>query len=390
MLKKIVIFALCFIFLLLTACKNEEENFTNNIQRNQEEKEEFYFEDVIKVSKEIHQKQEPVDVKREESKAKIIFAFGGDVMMDSFIGDYIQRQGVDYPWTDVQAIMQEADYSVVNLETSVSTGGTTKKKKGYGFRSHPDTVEGLANAGINVVSLANNHVMDFGKEALYETLEVLEQYTIHYVGAGKNGAEAEELKVIKKKGVTVGFLNFTSIIPWEKWTAAEHEPGAAGFRMNQYDHLLEHVELAKKKVDILVLLLHWGQEYAVNPSEKQIQLAHEAIDFGADIIVGHHPHVLQGVEFYHEKPIFYSIGNFVFLKNNEDCGKTGIFQVTWEGDSAAKVQFYPVHIQYCKANLLKDEDERKKEYIHLLNERSKQFGTKVDISGSISPAASKE
>ena len=119
------------------------------------------------------------------------------------------------------------------------------------------------------------------------------------------------------------------------------------------------------------------------PSEKQRELAYAMIDAGADIIVGHHPHVLQGIEFYQGKPILYSVGNFIFLKNDDLCGRTGVFELTLNKEGFKSGKFHPVNIQYCKANLLNVNEGRGKEILDMLRELSSPWGTIINENGTI-------
>lgn len=326
---------------------------------------------------EIPTKPEPVP---EPEPVNMLFM--GDVMMDSFVADNIAMFGIDYPWEDITQITNNADISVVNLETSVSTRGETKKPKGFGFRSAPETLLGLTNSGIDLVSLANNHIMDFGSDALSDTISSLENYNIQYVGAGENISQAEELITIESNNNTIGFLAYSSILPWKEWSATDTSPGVAPLNPNDYENILNIINEANKSVDILVVILHWGTEYQSTPNEWQVELAHKMVNNGADLIVGHHPHILQGIEFYQEVPILYSIGNFIFLKKDDEAGKTGAFEIVFEDKSFKTGQIFPVYIQYTKANLLTPEDKLGKEIIQMLNNLSKPFGTTVDESGN--------
>lgn len=323
----------------------------------------------------------PAFEEKEEIELTADICFMGDVMMDSYIKDYIDDYGIDYPLSKVSHILKAADVSVINLETSVSTRGKTKKPKGYGFRSHPDTLGGLKNAGIDLVSLGNNHVFDFGEEAFYDTLENLNKYGIEYAGAGRNIREAERLVIIEKNGIKLGFAACNMIIPWEGWSASDNSPGTASVLKGNYNRILNNINEYKKECDVLSILVHWGREYAKVPDEWQIELAHLMIDSGADIIVGQHPHVLQGIEIYKEKPIIYSTGNFVFLKNDDECGRTGIFKVTVTRKGFKEGQFFPVHISLCRANLLDGSKGMGREIIDSISRLSMDFGTIIDSSG---------
>ncbi len=333
----------------------------------------------------IEVKQDPVQQKVEEKQPDrlISVSFGGDVMMDSYFADYIHTYGVDYSWTDITPLLKQSDISVVNLETSVSDRGKTYKAEGYGFRSQPFTLEGLANADVDLVSLANNHTYDFGTTAFLDTLSHLHDYGIEYCGAGKNLEEAMTLKIIQRNDLRVGFLNFSEIIPSRHFLAGEDKPGIASILKDDYDQVFETIHTAKQNCDLLFVLLHWGVEYSDTPEEYQIDLAHQIIDHGADALIGHHPHVLQGIEIYKEKPILYSIGNFIFLKRNDQAGKTALFELNFNADEFQGGSFYPIHIKHCKANLLKDEDAMKSEIIHHMIELSKPFETTITEQGVI-------
>lgn len=378
--QKILWLIILSIIFILTSCNESKETLTE--ANEQIEKESQSIENNNEEI-ELEEKEEIPEIPEPQEPQEIVIAFMGDVMMDSYIGDYIRERGVDYPWEDVADITREADLAVINLETSVSTRGSTKKPEGYGFRSNPDSLQGLVNSGIDLVSLANNHTLDFGEDAFYDTLESLDQYKIAYVGGGKNKDEAEQVRIIEMNGIKVGFLAFTSIIPWSSWEATEDKPGAAIYKTEYKERILQNIKEASKECDILTLIPHWGVEYAQVPSDWQRELAHDMIDAGADIVVGHHSHVLQGIEFYKDKPILYSIGNFIFLKNDDLCGRTGIIELTLDKEGFIKGKFYPVNIQYCKANLLNKEEGRGKEIIDMLRDLSASFGTIINEKGEI-------
>ena len=303
-------------------------------------------------------------------------------MTDSYIGEYIDSYGVDYPFDDIMDILINDDITIANFESSISLRGETYKPTGYGFRSRPYTLEGLVNGGIDTVSLANNHVLDYGEEAFKDTLDYLKKYDIRNVGAGENINEAEEALIIEKDNYTIGVIAYNSIIPWESWKATEDSVGTAWFSKEYNDHIIENIKNTKKDCDLVFVILHWGVEYSDEPQDWQIELSHRMIDSGADGVIGHHPHILQGIEIYNDKPILYSIGNFVFLKKNEDAGRTGIFQLKYNGESFIQGQYYPVYLKYCKANLLTTESEMGREYIKHLGNLSREFNLIILENGN--------
>lgn len=371
------------VLLLITACENSE---LNNIHKDPVVKDRHTSSNNDNLAtKKGENAKNKVNNNRDnyDTEKEIEVCFMGDVMMDSHIGNYIQEYGVDYPWSDVSTITKEADISVINLETSVSERGTTKKPKGYGFRSKPYTLEGLRNSGIDLVSLANNHVLDFGLDAFDDTLKNLDKYNIKYIGAGSNLKEAEDMVIIEKNGIKMGFLGYSSIIPWVDWRADSESPGVAPLYPSDYNRVLKNIKDASNKCDILTVIIHWGIEYTDYPTKEQAELAHSLIDNGADVIIGHHPHVIQGIEIYNNRPILYSVGNFIFLKRNEKAGETGIFKLVFNKNGFVKGYIYPIYIKYCKANLISVDDDKGKKIIDRIIKLSSEFDTYITKKGEI-------
>jgi len=288
--------------------------------------------------------------------SEITIAFGGDVMFDTYIYYWMSSMGISYPWDDVAHLFRSSDIGVVNFESSSSLRGETTKPPGYGFRSPPYTLQSLPDAGINYVSLGNNHVLDFGYDAFADTVQNLNHYEMLHSGAGSDLAAATAPAIIEVQGLRVGFLSYTAILPGTSWKATDSRPGVAAL-YDEGDVLLalENITRSKKECDILIVMPHWGVEYADHPTSAQRSLAYRLIDAGADLIVGGHPHVLQGVEFYQDKPIFYSLGNFIFLKMDDDAGKTAVFAITIDRSGFRSCTLYPVFIDNCKANLLPED-----------------------------------
>ncbi len=311
----------------------------------------------------------------------------GDVMMDSHIADYIRTYGAEYPWTDVAPILKQADLAVANLETSVSTRGATKKPEGFGFRSDPSTLQGLEFGSIDLVSLANNHSLDYGEDALVDTMKHLDDRGIRHAGAGKNLEEAEQMITMERNGLTIGFLSYTSIIPWKSWIAGKDSPGLAALTKESEERLLDNIGKSSDKCDLLIVLLHWGREYHDQPESWQRTFARQMVDHGADAVIGTHPHVLQGIELYKNKPILYSIGNFIFLKKDDHAGETAVFRLTFNREGFQQGTVLPVYIQYCKANLLKPDDPLSQNIMRNLTRLSEDMGTAISEDGQFAPAS---
>jgi poly-gamma-glutamate synthesis protein (capsule biosynthesis protein) len=200
-----------------------------------------------------------------------------------------------------------------------------------------------------------------------------------------NLQEAEQLKNLERNGLKVGFVSYTAIIPDPSWEAKADSPGIAPLRPKYHDHILAHLNKSDKECDILIVLLHWGMEHSDQIEEWQQELARKMIEHGADAIIGHHPHVLRGIEFYQNRPILYSIGNFVFLKRDDKAGRTAIFKLQLNLGGFVSGSIQPVHIQYGKANLLSPSSQMSKQIIADMKQLSETVGTVFNDAGQFYP-----
>lgn len=240
---------------------------------------------------------------------EVTVAFVGDILLDRGVGKMLQLHGMDYPYEKVKDILQEPDILMGNLEGPLTgeNAGVMKNSRLL-FRANPMNALSLKNAGFTILNLANNHAMDFGKEGLTDTLEALKKSGIRTVGAGKDADAALEPVFLKAAGITLGFVGY-STFPAEGYFFSADKPDVAHPAKEQ---IMDQIKRAKLNCDLLVVSFHWGREFDFYPGEQQKILAHEAVDNGADLVVGHHPHVLQGIEKYKGKLVFYSLGNFIF------------------------------------------------------------------------------
>ncbi len=239
----------------------------------------------------------------------ITLLFVGDIMLDRGIRSTIEKHfGGDYgALFENTGYIKDADIAFANLEGPVAEESTKRLASRMLFRMDPDAMPALKNAGLDIVSFANNHVGDYQRKAFLETLEHLKTNDILYAGAGHNITEARTPAIIEVQGVRVGYLAVADIGP--EWMNATEKD--AGIILGNDPELSRIITDAKALVDVLVVSFHWGNEYSA-VSARQEELAHRAIDAGADIVVGHHPHVMQKFEYYKNKPVFYSLGNFIF------------------------------------------------------------------------------
>lgn len=237
---------------------------------------------------------------------KILFV--GDVMLSRTIGDSI-LEGAD-PFINIKAKFDEYNIIVANLETVASENkfAFQNPNKLFTFNSPVSALDTLTKNGIEVVSLANNHTMDYGAQALLNTMENLRNRGILYTGAGNNIQEAFAPKYIFHEQTRIALLAFNDIENWVA-DASDYSAGSAFFNK---DLIKTSLDEASKNADIVIVYPHWGIEYSLSNSERQAEYGRFFIDNGADIVIGAHPHVLQNSEEYNGKQIYYSLGNFVF------------------------------------------------------------------------------
>jgi len=236
----------------------------------------------------------------------------GDIMLGRTIGDLILSDGVEAPFLYTFNVLSSANITVGNLECPISDRGTAEDKP-YAFRAPLAAGESLAHAGFDLVSISNNHILDYGVKGLEDTLNILSQHNISTIGAGLDETQAYAPVFIEIDGLRMAFLAFTEIPPAEydylAWEAGPDKPGVA---WAHDEKIIEGVQAAKLQADIVIVLVHNGYEIVQRVSSRQQEIAHLAIDSGASLVIGSHPHVLQRIETYHEGLIFYSMGNFVF------------------------------------------------------------------------------
>ncbi len=242
--------------------------------------------------------------------------FAGDVYLsDHVLEAYDAAGGIDGVLSQgYQAEIQAADYFVTNEEFPFSTRGTPAPDKQFTFRVHPEKVKLMQEMGIDLVTLANNHALDYGRDAMLDTIDTLDHAGIRHVGAGKNLAEARKPAIVELNGRTFAFIGATRVYPEADWAAGTDSAGM----FSAYDggaalaEEVKEVKEAKQQADYVIAYVHWGIEREEMPNEVQKSIAHRLVDAGADLVVGAHPHVLQGLEYYQGVPIAYSLGNFVF------------------------------------------------------------------------------
>jgi poly-gamma-glutamate capsule biosynthesis protein CapA/YwtB (metallophosphatase superfamily) len=264
----------------------------------------------------------------------------GDVILGRHVAFKMKTYN-DYthPWLLMAELLKKADITFADLETPLSDR-VAPPDEGMSFITPKKAIEGLKLAGIDIVALANNHSTNYGTNPFLDTLQTLKDNNIKYVGGGANLAEAEKPEIIEKNGLKFAFLDYNSIIG--ALIATDDSPGVAKFAIKPWTEtdsqqdiqkIKTAVSNAKKQADIVVLQLHWGVEYKADPIQSQINVAHAAVDSGADLIVGTHPHIVAGMENYDGVPIFYSLGNFIFDQEWSTETKQGTIAQTYFYDN---------------------------------------------------------
>lgn len=232
--------------------------------------------------------------------------FAGDIMLDDGPGRTIAAGGD--PLAAFAPLLTGADYAIGNLECPIATGGKALDNKIYTFRAHPRVLEVLKGR-FDALAVSNNHAGDYGKAAFVETLERLEKSGIRSFGGGRNLAAAHAPLWIEKGGLRIAVLGYSEFKP-RSFEAGPDWPGVAWSEDSQ---VVADIRAARAAgADLVIPFMHWGWEREPGPGERQRELARTMIDAGADLVVGGHPHVTQGAEYYRGRPIVYSLGNFVF------------------------------------------------------------------------------
>jgi poly-gamma-glutamate synthesis protein (capsule biosynthesis protein) len=293
----------------------------------------------------------------------VTLAAVGDILLDRDVGKKIDEFGIDYPFQKVADVLSSADIAFGNLECPLSEKGA-KVIKPFVFQAKPRNVQCLVKAGLDVVSLANNHTMDCGRTGLVETMETLRQNGVRWCGAGRHREDAEAATVLQVKGIKVAFVGFCDFIP-EGAFLRDDKPTMA---MASEENIRKSVAAAHKKADVVIASFHWGVEFDSRPSERQIKFAHAAAESGGDLVLGHHPHVLQGIEvkqfhasrIMHHSLIAYSLGNFVFDQRRYGAmtSNTAILRCTLNKRGVVSAEVVPVKIEKCRPRPATEEEAK--------------------------------
>ena len=307
--------------------------------------------------------------------------FVGDVMLGRLVNETLKHEPPEYPWGDTLDILKNANARICNLECVITDVGQpwSRTPKVFHFRTDEKNTAVLQVPPINMVSIANNHVLDFEYEGLIRMVEVLKNSKIVFAGAGESFLDASTVGEYFTDSIIIGLIAFTDNEP--DWEAAENKPGAFYVPVDLKDkrtkNLFELVKKTRDDVDILIVSAHWGPNWGYRPQPDHIPFAKQLIDSGADIIFGHSCHVFQGIEIYKGKPIIYSAGDFIddyAVDEVERNEQSFIFMVETEGKKMVRLKLYPTVIRNMQAR--KARDDEKVEIVAKMKDLCSEFDTK--------------
>lgn len=313
----------------------------------------------------------------------LTIGFAGDVMLGRTLDHIIAQRGYHYPWGDVLPLMKQTHINIINLETAL-THSNQQVFKTFNFKATPDKIQSLIMARVTVANLANNHILDFDKTGLLETIETLDQAGIKHVGAGRNLTDAEAPVVIMQKGIRLGVLGLTDNEP--TWKAG-HKPGINYLDVSNHkntNRILQSIENLRRETDIVIVSIHWGPNMQEKPSQEFIQFAHAMIEHGASVIHGHSAHIIQGIECYQGGLIMYDTGDFVddYVVDPELRNDLSAFYVlTLNKAGLMNLKLIPVHIFDFQVNCARKEDYQW--VIERVQKLSSDFNTRIDHKGTI-------
>lgn len=294
----------------------------------------------------------------------LMLAFTGDVMLGRLVNEELKAMPPEEAWGDTLPHLAQADLRIVNLECALTShlGEWARTEKVFHFRADPGAVRVLQAARIDACALANNHILDYEKQGLLDTLQTLEAAGIRYAGAGVDAAEAAAPAIIETRNCRVALLSFTDNEP--AFAAEAGNPGTNYLEVSLREETLARIAngIAKARVQgagLVVLSNHWGANFVERPSARFRSFARRVIELGADIYHGHSAHICQGIEIHRGKPILYDTGNFIddyavhpLLRNDRSC----LFRVMFDGGKLSRIELLPVSLNVAHVALARGEE----------------------------------
>ncbi len=297
----------------------------------------------------------------------VTLAVVGDIMLARGVDAAMRKHGVFHPFARVAGRLRAADYAFANLESPLGVAGRPVPGKGIWFRARPEAVAGLVYAGIDGVTVANNHILDYDAVNFLETLAILRRSRIGVAGGGEDLAAARRPLLADVGGVRVAFLGYSQFadIYWDRryprsFAATQERPGVAPARE---ELVAEDVYRARRQADVVIVAYHWGDEYVNHPNEAQRRLARRTVELGADVVLGFHPHAVQGIRWAsgpggRRALIAYSLGNFVMDQRRPVTRESMILELTLSRRGVLGYNVVPVLIEASQPRILDGEEAR--------------------------------
>jgi hypothetical protein len=305
---------------------------------------------------------------------------GGDVMPARSVASFANANGAEAVFAGIKPVLEKADAAWFNLEGVTSTLGTAKTEKTYTFEGPTTFPPAIAASGVDVVTMGNNHSVDYGRAALLDTIKRLDNAGVQVVGAGKDYEDAHAPAIVKTpSGATIGFLGYSDVW-WPGFEATDTHAGVAQ-AFTDVGRMKKDVKELAAKVDFVVVGFHWGYEYQHYPVSQQTSEAHAAIDAGADLVIGHHPHVLQGFETYHRRLVAYSLGDLVFDHISVESGQTVLVDATLKPGGVA-ARLVPVYVDSTGIPDVQHGSSART-ILSLVKEYSSSLDTSIRVDGDV-------
>lgn len=313
--------------------------------------------------------------KVEDKDNEFTASFVGDMMFGRHVNDVIEERGTEYLFEKVQPIFNQSDYVSGNFENPVllqKEENYEKLDKHIHLFARKESVQAVKDANFSVINLANNHMMDYGANALEETIDTFDKADLPHVGAGANVEEATDIEYSNINGIRVATVGFTDALV-QGFSAHDFTAGVARATP---ENIVPTLQIANENADLVIANVHWGIEYNKNPSKRQEDMAHAISDAGADVIVGHHPHVLSDIELYNnanneETVIFYSLGNFIFDQGWTRTKDSAVAQYHINKDGKKSVEIIPLRIKESQPYVTKNPYYRSKIFKQLTGKLDK-------------------
>jgi hypothetical protein len=276
-------------------------------------------------------------------RGRLVIHGAGDVNVDPGYIPNLDVHGYAWAWTGLNGLFKRDDLTVVNLECAISNLGSPVPKT-FNFRCDPDAIPSMRAAGVDVANQGNNHAYDYGPVAVVDGRKNLLKNRIAPVGAGKDAREAVAAALFEVNGWKIAVVGFDKVVdPYPRAVAGPDKPGTAAG--HDEDAMARAVRAADQEADIVIVDIHWGVELDTRPRPGDVDLGHRLIEAGADIIFGGHSHRLQPMEVYRARPIFYSLGNFVWPRHSTAGATTAVAEVTVSPTGRFRARMIPAFIE---------------------------------------------